>query len=81
MFNIQIVNSCDGILKTIIIYDFKDVSNKYLNKYLIHHNFVNFIKKNRGNKEQILLKYILVRDFISKSSQIFNRQNLSLSVA
>lgn len=44
-FNIQTINSYHSRLKAMIIYNFKGVSTKHLNNYLVYHNFVNFAKE------------------------------------
>ena len=44
-FNIQIINNYHSILKSILVYNFKGISTKYLNNYLVYHNFVNFAKR------------------------------------
>ncbi|VYS92865.1 ISXO2-like transposase domain protein [Campylobacter ureolyticus] len=61
-FSIQVVNNYHGRLKSMLVYNLKGVSTKYLNNYLIYHNFVNFAKESRKDKEQILLNHILNTD-------------------
>ena len=73
-FNIQTIN------KNMLIHGLKSVSTKYLNNYLIYHNFVNFAKESRKDKEQILFKHILNTDCISKSISVANRPALPLMV-
>ena len=80
-FNIQKVNSYHSILKAMLIYNFKGVSTKYLNNYLVYHNFVNFAKESRKDKKQILLNHILNTDCISKSISVANRPAVPLLVA
>lgn len=58
LFNIQTVNSYHSRLKDLITHRFKGVSTKYLNNYLVYHNFVNFAKGSAESKESILLNYI-----------------------
>ena len=41
-----------------IIHRFKGVATKYLNNYLVYHNFVNFAKDSLENKKTILLNFI-----------------------
>jgi transposase-like protein len=50
-FNIQVVNNYHSRLKSMLVYNFKGVSTKYLNNYLVYHNFVNFAKESRKDKE------------------------------
>ena len=57
-FNIQTINSYHSRLKNMIIHRFKGVATKYLNNYLVYHNFVNFAKDSFENKKTILLNFI-----------------------
>ena len=41
-----------------IVHRFKGVATKYLNNYLVYHNFVNFAKDALANKEVILMDFI-----------------------
>ena len=58
LFNIQTVNSYHSRLKDLIIHRFKGVATKYLNNYLVYHNFVNFAKGTLEDKETILFDFI-----------------------
>jgi transposase-like protein len=80
-FNIQVVNNYHSILKSMLVYNFKGVSTKYLNNYLVYHNFVNFAKESRKDKEQILFNHILNTDCISQSISVANRPAVPLLVA
>ena len=64
-----------------LVYNFKGVNTKYLNNYLVYHNFVNFAKESRKDKEQILLNHILNTNFISKVKSLRDRPSLPLLVA
>ncbi len=57
-FNIQTINSYHSRLKNMIVHRFKGVATKYLNNYLVYHNFVNFAKDTLANKEAILMDFI-----------------------
>lgn len=57
-FNIQTVNNYHSRLKNLIIYRFKGVATKYLNNYLVYHNFVNFAKDTPANEKAVLLNFI-----------------------
>ena len=57
-FNIQAVNNYHQRLKDLIFGKFKGVVAKYLNNYLVYHNFINFSKSSKDNKELILLELI-----------------------
>lgn len=80
-FNIQMINSYHSILKAMLIYTFKGVSTKYLNNYLVYHNFVNFAKETKNDKEKILFKHIISANCISKSINVANRPAVPLLVA
>lgn len=58
MFNIQTINSYHSRLKNMITHHFKGVATKYLNNYLVYHNFVNFAKDTMANKEAVLLDFV-----------------------
>lgn len=77
-FNIQTINSYHSRLKSMITYNFKGVSTKYLNNYLVYHNFVNFAKDSRDNKESILFNFIQNTKCLSKSIDIANRPAIPL---
>lgn len=80
-FNIQTINSYHSRLKAMITYNFKGVATKYLNNYLVYHNFVNFAKDSDDSKKQILLNHIIKTNCISKSIQVANRPAVPLLVA
>ncbi|MFW1816631.1 IS1595 family transposase [Acinetobacter guillouiae] len=58
IFNIQTINNYHSRLKDMIINIFKGVATKYLNNYLVYHNFVNFSKDTIQNKHSILIEFI-----------------------
>lgn len=80
-FNIQVVNNYHSRLKSMLVYNFKGVSTKYLNNYLVYHNFVNFAKESRKDKEQMLLNHILNTNCLSQSISVANRPAVPLLVA
>lgn len=57
-FNIQTINSYHNRLKNMLVHRFKGVATKYLNNYLVYHNFVNFAKDSLENKKVVLLDFI-----------------------
>lgn len=57
-FNIQTINSYHSRLKNMIVHRFRGVATKYLNNYLVYHNFVNFAKDSLANKQTVLLNFI-----------------------
>ena len=58
VFNIQTVNSYHSMLKNLVLRTFRGVTTKYLNNYLVYHNFVNFAKKSYDDKLAILFNFI-----------------------
>ena len=70
LFNIQTVNSYHSRLKDLIIHRFKGVATKYLNNYLVYHNFVNFAKGTLEDKETILFDFIRSTTCSSKTVDI-----------
>ena len=62
-----------------ITYNFKCVSTKYLNNYLVYHNFVNFAKETRNDKEIILLDFIQKTDCVSLVRTISDRPSIPLA--
>ena len=80
-FDIQTMNSYHSILKAMLIYTFRGVATKYLNNYLVYHNFVNFAKNTKQDKEKILFNHIININCISKSINIANRASVPLLVA
>lgn len=73
VFNIQTVNNYHKRLKDLIFGIFKGVATKYLNNYLIYHNFVNFAKDSKANKEVILFDFIRKTLCQSRSFKVANR--------
>ena len=55
-------------------------SKKYINNYLVYHNFVNYAKESRMDKEQILFNHILNTDCISKVDKLGDRPSVPLIV-
>ena len=58
IYHIQHINSYHKRLKE-FLYPFHGVSTKYLNNYLIWHNFVNYAKESKSEKEKILLNCMI----------------------
>ena len=58
IYNIQSINNYHSRLKKFMS-NFNGVSTKYLNNYLIWHNFVNYAKETDVEKYNILLKFAL----------------------
>ncbi|HFC8520517.1 IS1595 family transposase [Neisseria lactamica] len=77
-FNIQTVNNYHKRLKDLIFGTFKGVATKYLNNYLVYHNFVNFAKDSKADKEVILFDFIRNVLCQSKSLEIAKRPALPI---
>ena len=77
-FNIQTVNNYHKRLKDLIFGTFKSVATKYLNNYLVYHNFVNFAKDSKADKEVILFDFIRNVLCQSKSLEIAKRPALPI---
>lgn len=58
MFNIQKINSYHSELKRMINNLFKGVATKYLNNYVVYHNFVNIAKESMIEKARILKEFV-----------------------
>lgn len=58
-FNIQKMNAYHGLLKKLVNRHFCGVATKYLNNYIVYHNFVNYSKGKMDEKWQILMDWCL----------------------
>lgn len=75
IYHIQHINSYHGMLKK-FMRGFNGVSTKYLNNYLIWHNFVNYAKETNAEKQRILLNYVLSVTMTETCRQLTTRQIL-----
>ena len=57
---------------------FNGVSTKYLNNYLVWHNFVNYAKETKAEKRDILLAYVLSTLKTERNSSLSDRPALPL---
>ncbi|MEB3466405.1 IS1595 family transposase [Pasteurella multocida] len=78
VFNIQTVNNYHKRLKDLILGTFKGVSTKYLNNYLVYHNFVNFAKETKANKKVVLFDFIRSTFCQSRTCKISERPVLPI---
>lgn len=78
MFNIQLLNNYHARLNGMINICFKGVVTKYLNKYLVYHNFVNFAKGSEIVKESILFSFVQETLGESKAFNIAKRQAIPI---
>lgn len=74
VFNIQLLNNYHARLKGMINIRFKGVATKYLNNYLVYHNFVNFAKESEIEKESILFCFVRETLCESKTFDIAKRR-------
>lgn len=72
-FNIQTINSYHSELKRLVIGNFKGVATKYLNNYIVYHNFVNFAKDSFTNKLSILTNFVFKIKCSTKGYDIVKR--------
>ncbi len=73
-FNIQTINAYHSELKRLIQRNFKGVSTKYLNNYVVYHNFVNFAKGDFSTKLNILEEHTFTTQIQEKSKEIQIRE-------
>ena len=73
-FNIAKINSYHCILKMFIIYNFKGVSTKYLNNYLIWNNIKNYALGSEEEKEQIFADFVFTNKFCENSHDVSKRK-------
>lgn len=72
IYHIQHINNYHSKLKQFMD-KFNGVSTKYLNNYLIWHNFVNYAKETDFEKRNILLRFALTRQSSIKCRDISKR--------
>ena len=77
IYHIQHVNNYHSRLKR-FIRNFNGVSTKYLNNYLIWHNFVNYAPEDYQEKRRILLGFALTVQYNERNVDIPVRKNLPL---
>ena len=77
IYNIQHINSYHSQLKR-FMKGFNGVSTKYLNNYLVWHNFVNYAKETKAEKRDILLAYVLSTLKADRNSSLSDRPALPL---
>lgn len=77
-FNIQTINSYHSELKRLVQRNFKGVSTKYLNNYVVYHNFVNFAKGDFSTKLNILQEHTFTTWIQAKSKEIQLREAIPM---
>lgn len=73
-FNIQTINAYHSELKRLVQRNFKGVSTKYLNNYVVYHNFVNFAKGDFSTKLNILEEHTFTTWIRVKSKEVRTRE-------
>lgn len=77
IYHIQHINSYHSMLKNFMI-RFHGVATKYLNNYLIWHNFLNYAKKSYAEKTTILADFVFTTNKKSLSKEISLRPSIPL---
>ena len=77
IYNIQHINSYHSQLKN-FLYHFKGVSTKYLNNYLVWHNYVNYAEGSYKDKRNNFLRDAVVVNITTTNRNISNRPALPL---
>ena len=77
-FNIQTVNGYHSGLIRLVNGTFKGVATKYLNNYVVYHNFVNFAKNTFSNKLNKLENFVFSTHCNSKATRIKLRPAIPL---
>ena len=75
-FNINTVNSYHSELKRLVNGNFKGVSTKYLNNYIVYNSFVNFARDTCSNKINILQDFTFSTVCMTRGYAIKNRPAL-----
>lgn len=79
IYNIQHVNNYHSQLKR-FMRNFNGVSTKYLNNYLIWHNFINYAPESYQDKRRILLSFVLTTPHCERNADISGRDPIPLLV-
>lgn len=77
IYNIQHINNYHSQFKNFMS-QFKSVSTKYLNNYLIWHNFANFAKEINSEKKNILFMFAFTTLKYEKYRQVSQRPAIPL---
>ena len=72
-FNIQTINSYHSELKRFVQQNFRGVATKYLNNYVVYHNFVDFAKGKFSDKLSILREHTFTTESNGRSKEIPKR--------
>ena len=77
IYHIQYINSYNSMLKN-FINRFHGVAKKYLNKYLVWHNFLNYAKESYAEKTTIFADFVFTTEKVDLSKSIPLRPALPL---
>ena len=77
IYNIQHINSYHSELKR-FLYQFKGVSTKYLNNYLVWNNLINYAKETDAEKKNIFVTFVLKTSKTIRNKDIPNREPVPL---
>lgn len=77
IYHIQHINSYHSKLKCFMD-RFKGVSTKYLNNYLIWHNFVDYAKETDFEKHNILMRFVFTKQSVIKCRDISKRKAIPI---
>ncbi len=77
-FNIKTINSYHSELKRLVHGNFMGVATKYLNNYVVYHNFVNFTKGEFNEKLGILKEFVYTTKAYVYSREISKRDAISV---
>lgn len=78
IYNIQHINSYHSRLKR-FMFNFCGVSTKYLNNYLVWHNFVNYARETEVEKKNIMLRFVLTEQKAVTCREISKRGALPVA--
>jgi len=77
IYHLQHINSYHSQLDG-FLYGFKGVSTKYLNNYILWHNFVNHARETYQEKRRILLLWVAATQKTVRYNEVSDRPNLPL---
>lgn len=78
IYSIQHINNYHSRLKRFMM-NFCGVSTKYLNNYLVWHNFVNYARETEVEKKSILLRFVLTEQKMVTCREISKRSALPVA--
>ena len=73
IYHIQHINSYHSLLES-FLYQFRGVATKYLNNYLVWHNFVDWSRETYREKCRVMLTYCITRNMTVRCRDISSRK-------